>query len=88
MFGLLKRALGLRGSWKWACRAMDRGYIVRRSTDTGAAHYKLDHEDQRRIVWCFSREPDSLLWKEWKNANIFLSDFEYTNWIIYGEQNQ
>ena len=83
MINKFKKFFGLNGSWKWACRMMDKGHIVRRSTDTGAAHYKLDHEGQRRIVWCFSRTPESVLWNDWKNANIFLTDFECTDWEIY-----
>ena len=69
---------GLRGSWKWACKQMDKGLIVRRASDTGAAHYKLDSENQRRIVWAFTRKPHAC--DKWENANIFLSDFEYTQW--------
>jgi len=83
MIRYLKGTLGLKGSWKWACKMMDKGHIVRRSTDTGAAHYKLDHEDQRRIVWCFSWTPHLILWSDWDNANIFLSDFECTDWEIF-----
>jgi len=74
------RVFGLRGSWRWACKQMDNGYIVYRTTDTGAAKYKLDSENQRRIQWAFTRSPDDA---SWKNANIFLSDFECTDWEIW-----
>lgn len=82
MIKFLKRLMALKGSWEWAVKKMDAGYIVRRSTDTGAAHYKLDHEGQRRIVWCFSRSPENLLCKQWQSANIFLSDFECVDWEV------
>jgi hypothetical protein len=73
------RTIGLRGSWKWACKQMDKGKIVRRFTDTGAAHYKLDNENQRRIQWAFTRDPHNE--KKWDNANIFLDDFKRTDWV-------
>ena len=72
--------LGLKGSWKWACREMSKGRIVRRSTNTGKAHYRLDRENQRRIQWVFCA--GSTLENEWENANIFLSDFECIDWVI------
>jgi hypothetical protein len=74
----IKRLLNLHGSWKWACKQMDNGYIIQRLTDSGQAKYKLDHEDQRRIMWTFERNPG--ITTDWDNAYIFLSDFEYTNW--------
>jgi hypothetical protein len=58
---------------------MDKGKIIRRCTDTGAAHYKLDSEKQRRIQWAFTHDPHDC--KEWDNAKIFLSDFECTAWV-------
>lgn len=76
------RFLGLNGSWKWACKQMDNGVIVRRSTDSGAAHYRLDCESQRRIVWCYTRNPHNEGSKEWGNAYIFLKDFECTDWVV------
>jgi protein involved in temperature-dependent protein secretion len=75
----LIRLLGLKGSWKWACKQMDKGAIVRPSNATGSVCYKLDHEGQRRIVWAFNRHP--IRGTKWENANIFLSDFESTDWI-------
>lgn len=70
---------GLPGSWKWACRQMEKGHTVRRSTDTGQAKYRLDDEGQRRIVWTFKRAPEER--GDWENAFIFLSDFECTKWV-------
>ena len=76
----LIRFFGLPGSWKWACRQLDKGLIVRRSTDSGEAKYKLDRENQRRIQWSFRRLPDDT---QWEDANIFLSDFECTDWVVW-----
>ncbi len=73
------RFFGLKGSWKWACRQMDKGHVIYCTTDSGSAKYKLDSEDQRRIQWAFTR---SLIEAEWKSANIFLSDFECTSWTV------
>ena len=70
--------LGLKGSWRWACRQMKQGKIVRRKTDTGSAHYKLDSEGQLRIVWAFTRNPKTE--KQWDSANLFLSDFSCVAW--------
>lgn len=75
------RLFGLRGSWSWACRQMRNGDIVYRTTDSGAAKYKLDPEGQERITWCFRRTgitPDC-----WISANIFLKDFKCTAWAIW-----
>ena len=75
------RILGLKGSWKWACRQMDKGFIVHRTTDTGSAKYRLDPENQRRIVWAFTVDPSAS--HNWKTANIFLDDFETVCWAIW-----
>ena len=74
------RFLGLKGSWHWACKQMDKGHIVYRTTDAGAAKYKLDNENQRRIQWTFARYGTEKA--IWKNANIFLYDFECINWAV------
>ncbi len=75
------RFFSLPGSWVWACKQMDDGKIVYRTTDTGSAKYKLDKEGQRRIVWCFVRRLSEL--SQWKSANIFMSDMEYTSWDVW-----
>lgn len=77
--------LGLKGSWSWACRQMDKGYIVKKNGITGTVKYKLDHENQRRILWTFVRNPVNKTGAEWDNANIFLSDFESTDWRVWGK---
>lgn len=73
------RFFGLKGSWKWACKQMERGAWVRPAHAAGSVKYKLDYENQRRIVWTFKRDPIEN--KDWENANIFLSDFEATDWV-------
>jgi hypothetical protein len=70
----LVRFFGLRGSWKWACKQMDAGKIIRPSTATGYVEYRLDLEGQRRLQWRFGGE--------WENANFFLRDQEDTDWIL------
>lgn len=77
--------LGLKGSWSWACKQMDKGEIVRPANATGTVKYKLDSENQRRIMWCFNRDYDEL---NWSSANIFLSDFENTNWIVWSKYHE
>ena len=73
------RNLGLRGSWKWACKQMQHGKIVRPSSATGAVCYKLDNEGQGRILWAFKRKPEHA---DFENAYIFLKDFEATDWVM------
>lgn len=73
----LIRFFGLKGSWRWACRQMQKGNTVYRTTDSGAAKYRLDDEYQARIEWSFT---DSLIGAKWENANIFLKDFECISW--------
>jgi len=71
---MLKQFLGLKGSWKWACRQMDAGHIVKPKNITGSVKFKLDDEGQRRIVYTFTKViKDST---KWETANIFLSHFE------------
>ena len=72
------RTFGLRGSWKWACLQMARGYIIQHANTLGAVKYKLDDESQRRIIWTHKDDPKSN--SDWDNANIFLSTFESTDW--------
>ena len=76
------RFLGLKGSWKWAYKQMKEGKIVFRISDTGAAKYKLDNENQQRIMWTFTHHP-SLKDKDWQNAYVFLDMFNNTNWVIF-----
>lgn len=73
------RFFGLKGSWKWACKQMERGEWVRPAHATGSVKYRIDNETQGRIVWTFKREPIGN--KDWGNANIFLSDFDATDWV-------
>lgn len=85
MTKFLIRFLGLPGSWTWACRQMDKGKIVYRTTDTGAAKYRLDFEDNRRIICAFVRGTPRR--DNWMSAYIFLSDFECTAWAVWaGEE--
>ena len=78
----IKQFLGLKGSWKWACKQMDAGYIVKPKNITGAVKYKLDDEGQRRILWSFANQITYIM--VWKSANIFLSDFEI-EWELVDE---
>ena len=76
------KTFGLRGSWSWACRQMDNGQWVRPASSTGSVKIKLDYLGQRRIVWTFARSPQGNA--DWESANIFLSDFESTDWVLCG----
>ncbi len=80
MVRLLIRLLGLKGSWKWACEQMEKGYMVRRKTDTGTCKYRLDREHQRRIEYTWALDPQP---GDWVSAYIFFYDFEYTEWEIF-----
>ena len=77
----LKTFLGLRGSWKWACRQLKKGEIIYRTSDTGSCKYKLDDENQSRIQCAYIGRPDKVT--KWVNAIIFLDDFTCTDWEVY-----
>ena len=79
MISWIKRFLGLKGSWMWACRQMKKGVWVRRVIASGTVKYKLDHEGQGRIMWTFARHSKSN--SDWEEAYIFLDDFEATDWV-------
>jgi len=82
MQGLVKsvvRLFGLRGSWKWACRQMMAGHVVRRRSSTGSVRYRLDVEGQQRLEWTFQRPPGRL---DWKEAYFFLSYQEATDYEV------
>jgi hypothetical protein len=77
----IKRFFVVKGTWEWACNQMEKGLMVRRESASGTVHYKLDVENQRRVMWSFSRKNASP--HIWENAYIFLGDFEATDWVIY-----
>ena len=79
----LKNFFVLKGTWAWAVKQLEKGKIVYRATDTGAAKYRLDSENQGRIVWCFSRKPNWEPEESWSSAYIFISDFTNTSWRSY-----
>jgi len=79
---MLKQFLGLKGSWKWACRQMAAGYIVKPKNITGVVKYKVDTEGQRRILFTFSKVISKST--KWENAIIFLSDFEIEWELVEG----
>lgn len=78
---LLRRILGLKGSWTWACRQMRKGLIVRRASDTGECKYRFDLEGQRRIEWAFKKYPNAR--EDWSNAYMFMSTFVNTTYQIW-----
>ena len=83
MISWIKRAFGLKGSFMWACRQMEKGKIVKPKNITGAVKYRFDLEDQTRIQWAFTGRPDTCDDKEWENAFIFFSDILSTNWEVW-----
>ena len=86
MFSKIIRFFGFRGSWKWACKQMDKGKIVRCKSWTGTVRLKIDNKYNRRIIWAFPNRKDPYgLLEKWESANIFLSDFEATDWEVVGE---
>jgi len=84
MISWIIRTFNLHGSWVWACKQMDKGEIIYRTTDTGTAKYKLDNEGQRRIVWCYVKRLSEQ--STWKSANVFLDDMECTSWDVWVPQ--
>ncbi len=75
---VIKRFLGLKGSWKWACKQMDKGATVTRSGNAESAKYWLDDGGKRLILWTFSElDPPEY----WDRADLYLSDFEAVDWI-------
>ena len=81
MINSIIRFFGLKGSWKWAVKQIKKGEIVRPSSATGTGKYKLDHENQGRICWNFSKVLTS--YDKWESANIFLKDFDRTDWKLF-----
>lgn len=76
----LIRNLGMKGSWKWACKQMKCGLAVRPSTATGTVRYMLDCELQQRICWAFVEEVNEDT--KWESAKLFLKDFDSTEWVV------
>ncbi len=76
------RFLGLKGSWRWACRQMAKGHRVRRSSD-GAVCYRRVEGGQRRVVWSCST---NVTQGGWLNAVMYLADFEATDWEVVGDE--
>lgn len=75
------RFFGLKGSWRWACRQMKKGRIVRPKSATGTVRYKLDNEWQGRILWAFPPRTDiNGQNAEWEDAKIFMIDLYRTDW--------
>lgn len=73
MKNILINLFGLKGSWRWACKHMLAGGMVRPKGITGAVAYRADSEGQGRILWAFSRAVNEKT--KWENANIFIKDF-------------
>jgi hypothetical protein len=83
MLGYFIKTLGLNGSWKWACKKMCQGHIVRPGMASGTVRYKLDQEGQKRIMWSFPFRSDPLGTDVlWESANMFIDDFNRVDWVI------
>ena len=72
-------AFGLKGSWTWACKWMELGSTVKPAGVTGSVTYRFDREGQRRVMWAFKRDA---IHADYENANMFMADFERTDWEI------
>lgn len=77
---LIKRFLRMKGTWEWACDQMMEGKIVRPKNASGCVHYKLDNATNKRIIWNFTKEEGNF-GSHWDSANIFIRDFESTDWV-------
>jgi len=74
------RLFGIRGSWAWAIRKMNKGKIVSRKNTSGVVKYKLSTDGNKRLLCDFStREEDAA----WGDANLYVSDMESTDWRIF-----
>ena len=60
MIKLIKKFLGLKGSWGWAVRKLKCGEIIRKKSASGVVRLKLDDEEQGRILWSFPPRTDPL----------------------------
>jgi len=80
MLSFIIRVLGLKGSFMWACRQMEKGRIVKPKNIPGAVKYRFDTEGQTRIQYAFTH---SLKNAEWENANIFMKDVLSVNWELW-----
>jgi len=80
MKAIILNFLGLRGSWKWACRQMNKGNVVCKSTRSGEIQYKIDDKKEKIIQWAYKRDYDKVYWKR---TSISLNDFKRTNWKIW-----
>ncbi len=81
MIDFIKRVFGLKGSFNWACKQMNKGLIVSFKNITGAVRYRFDLEGQKRIEWAFKNNPGK---SDWESANMFLEDIRSVEWIVIG----
>lgn len=76
----LIRVLGLEGSWRWACKQMKKGEIVKPKGIPGSVKYRISKDNQNRIQWAFTNDKEC---KDWSNAFVHLSDFDSVSWEIW-----
>jgi len=81
MKNIIIRLFGLKGSFKWACKQMANGKIVKPKNATGTVKYCFDKENQKRLLWTFDR-----YFYQWSNANFFYSDMMSIDWVLVEEE--
>lgn len=82
MLRYLKMCFGLKGSFRWACKQMQKGHIVTFKNITGAVKYRFDIPSNGRIVFAFTHDPHNLNIRFWASANIFMSDVYSMDWVV------
>ncbi len=75
------RKFSLHGSWVWACKQMEGGEIIYRTSSESSAKYRANDDVARQITWCFVRKLSEQ--SKWRAADIYLSDMECTSWDVW-----
>lgn len=78
----IRRVFGLKSSFSWAIRQMDKGKIVKPKNITGAVKYRLSVDGQKRLEWGFFKEMKDA---EWDRANLFMRDILVADWEIWSD---
>jgi hypothetical protein len=79
----LRRFLGMRGSFSWACRQMLHGRIVRPASASCTVKYRFNNEVHRRLQCSFERADNPV---KWDSAFFFYSDMLATDWVVVSPQ--
>ena len=62
---------------------MELGSTVKPAGACGAVTYRFDREGHRRVLWAFK---GGAIYEDYENANMFMSDFDRTDWEVASMQ--